>query len=88
MSRIYIYGIYKDGKITYVGRTKNPKQRARQHRYTGREGVLKTLAVCNDTEAKEVERVFIAKYRAGISNKRERYYTGVLVKEVINRKHP
>lgn len=79
----YIYGLERDNTIYYIGRTKNVKQRKRQHKYLGRTGKLIILAVCNDTDAKELERYYIHKHKHTLENKRERYYSGVDGKDII-----
>lgn len=79
----YIYGLVKNNNIYYIGRTKNVKQRKRQHKYLGRTGDIKILAVCSDTDAKELERYYIHKHKATLENKRERYYSGIDGKDII-----
>ena len=78
-----IYGIKNEqGKIYYIGRTKNLTQRKRQHKWLGRAGAFVVLATCEDDDAKELERYYISKYKQQLINKIERYYTGVSVQEI------
>ena len=86
MNSIYIYGIENDGAIYYIGRTKDLKQRMRQHRYLGRKGTMVLLATVDTEDAIAVERYYIAKYRAQLTNKKERYYTGVSVKDIQDKR--
>lgn len=82
-SIISIYGIKNSkGQIYYIGRTKDVAQRKRQHKYLGRPGDLVILATCDASDAVAVERVYIAKYRNSIENKKERYYTGVSIEQI------
>ena len=81
-----IYGIKEkeDDPVYYIGRTKNLQQRKRQHKYLGRTGVFVVLATCDNKEdAVIIERYYISKYRDTVNNRRERYYTGVSVKDII-----
>lgn len=81
-----IYGIKRDSDsaIYYIGRTKDLKQRKRQHKYIGRIGIFVVLATCETKEdAIVLERYYLGKYRSTLENTRELYYTGVSVKDIL-----
>lgn len=79
----YIYGIKNSTGIYYIGKTRDIKQRTRQHKYLGRDGTLEVLATCPIEDAKQLERYYIHKYKDTITNKRERYYSGIDGADII-----